>query len=181
MIIVAHLQRAGKYAIRKQPFIMGVKNKIALSGRCLSAVLEIVSSPGFLLGGSLFIKCWIVPSVVEKVLWNGDVLISCTLENTSGRSGPGLRKNCTWKVSAKISVYSFAERAGSFGPSSGWVTGVLLNSFLLSLYMDIISGLRESMNRSHSSCLCVFSIDRMNAILLLILRLVAGSWNPCHS
>lgn len=46
MIRVAHFHTVGKYAARRQSFMMRVISRMVLSGKCLSAVFDMEFSPG---------------------------------------------------------------------------------------------------------------------------------------
>lgn len=106
--------------MRKHPFIIRVKYKIAFVGRFLSIIFVIASSPGALrFGGLFFIKLWIVPGVVKKELIVGVVLIVWTSMVTSGRFGPGFGENWDLNVSANIFAFSSGEYMGPFGPARG--------------------------------------------------------------
>lgn len=102
------------------------------------------------------------------------------LGSTSEFWVPCFKENFSWNVSANVSIFSMAEYWSPFGLSSGWDAGVLFNCLLLSLYMEFKSGLREYINRSHSSCWWVFRIDLTNIIVLFNQYLVTGSLKCCN-
>lgn len=110
----------------------------------------------------------------------GVSLINCTLEFTSGCTGPGFGEKCFWNVSANSSTFSDVGYIGPFTPFNGWFAGRFFRRFLFSLNIELSAGFSEFTNLSHSCSLCVLSISLINLILWLSRRLITGSRLRCH-